>query len=40
QYCKGCLRCVEICKFGALTPHKEYEVDHKILEDGFTMREE
>lgn len=36
QYCKGCLRCVEICKFHALTAAKEYEVDKKIIEDGFT----
>ncbi len=37
QYCKGCLRCVEICKFDALKAEKEYEVDKKIIEDGFTQ---
>lgn len=37
QYCKGCLRCVEICKFDALKAGKEYEVDKKIIEDGFTQ---
>ncbi len=36
QYCKGCLRCVEICKFDALAAVKEYEIDKKILKDGFT----
>lgn len=35
-HCKGCLRCVEICKFGALESCKEYEVDPKIIEKGFT----
>ncbi|VAX16633.1 Pyruvate:ferredoxin oxidoreductase, gamma subunit / Pyruvate:ferredoxin oxidoreductase, delta subunit [hydrothermal vent metagenome] len=35
-HCKGCLRCVEICKFDALVSKVEYEVDHKIIEDGFT----
>src|SRR3990172_6504947 len=39
QYCKGCLRCTYICKFGALIPAKEAEQDmetitvkHKFLE--------
>ena len=39
QYCKGCLRCTHICKFGALVPAKEAEQDmetitvkHKFLE--------
>ncbi|HSQ15228.1 MAG TPA: 4Fe-4S binding protein, partial [Candidatus Binatia bacterium] len=27
QYCKGCLRCTDICKFGALVPGKEAEQD-------------
>ncbi len=27
QYCKGCLRCTHICKFGALVPVKEAEQD-------------
>jgi pyruvate ferredoxin oxidoreductase gamma subunit len=38
QYCKGCLRCTHICKFGALVPAKEAEHDmdkitakHKFL---------
>lgn len=35
-HCKGCLRCVEICKFDALVSKVEYEVDHKIIENGFT----
>jgi pyruvate ferredoxin oxidoreductase gamma subunit len=40
QYCKGCLRCVEICKFDALKAEKEYEVDKKIIEAGFTRSKE
>jgi pyruvate ferredoxin oxidoreductase gamma subunit len=36
QYCKGCLRCVDICKFEALTKHKEFEVDKAIMEKGYT----
>jgi len=39
QFCKGCLRCTYICKFGALVPAKEAEQDmekitvkHKFLE--------
>jgi len=36
QHCKGCLRCVEICKFDALVSKVEYEVDKKILADGYT----
>lgn len=35
QYCKGCLRCVEMCKFEALTTHVEYEVDKHIIEKGY-----
>ncbi len=32
QYCKGCLRCTHICKFGALVPVKEAEQDmEKII---------
>lgn len=38
QYCKGCLRCTYICKFGALVPAKEADHDmdkitakHKFL---------
>jgi len=38
QFCKGCLRCTHICKFGALVPGKEAEQDmekitvkHKFL---------
>src|SRR5512134_2962903 len=38
QFCKGCLRCTHICKFGALVPAKEAEhdmekitVQHKFL---------
>ena len=27
QFCKGCLRCTYICKFGALVPVKEAEQD-------------
>ncbi len=27
QFCKGCLRCTHICKFGALVPVKEAEQD-------------
>ncbi|MFH1994699.1 MAG: 2-oxoacid:acceptor oxidoreductase family protein [Nitrospinota bacterium] len=36
QYCKGCLRCVQMCKFDALHAHKEAEVDEEILKKGFT----
>ncbi len=35
QYCKGCLRCVEICKFDALTTQVEYEVNPTVLERGY-----
>jgi pyruvate ferredoxin oxidoreductase gamma subunit len=31
QYCKGCLRCTFICKFGALVPAKEAEHDMKKI---------
>jgi len=36
KHCKGCLRCVEICKFDALVSRVESDVDKKIIEDGFT----
>ncbi len=36
MHCKGCLRCVEICKFGALVGEVEYEVDKSIITAGFT----
>ncbi|MDH5638986.1 MAG: 2-oxoacid:acceptor oxidoreductase family protein, partial [Nitrospinota bacterium] len=36
KHCKGCLRCVDICKFDALVSKVEYEVDKKIIEDGYT----
>ena len=35
RYCKGCLRCTEICKFGALTNHVEAEVDSSVIENGY-----
>lgn len=35
QYCKGCLRCVDICKFDALTTHVEYEVNLSVIEKGY-----
>jgi len=35
RYCKGCLRCVRICKFDALTEHVESEINHSIIENGF-----
>lgn len=35
QYCKGCLRCVKICKFEALTTHIEYEVKKSVIEHGY-----
>lgn len=35
QYCKGCLRCVVICKFDALTTHIEYQVNKSVIEHGF-----
>ncbi len=35
QYCKGCLRCVEICKFEALTTHVEYEVKQSVIDSGY-----
>jgi pyruvate ferredoxin oxidoreductase gamma subunit len=35
QYCKGCLRCIRICKFDALTEHVETEIDPSIIEKGF-----
>lgn len=34
QYCKGCMRCVRICKFEALTEHVEYEVNPAVLKKG------
>ncbi|MBF0290799.1 MAG: 4Fe-4S binding protein, partial [Nitrospinae bacterium] len=36
QHCKGCLRCVDICKFDALVSKVEYEVEPKTITDGFT----
>ncbi len=35
QYCKGCLRCVVICKFEALTTHVESEVKKSVIESGY-----
>ncbi len=35
QYCKGCLRCVRICKFDALTEHVESEVKHSVIDKGY-----
>jgi pyruvate ferredoxin oxidoreductase gamma subunit len=35
QYCKGCLRCVLICKFDALTSHVESEVNKSVIERGY-----
>ena len=35
QYCKGCLRCVLICKFEALTTHVEYEVNKSVIDGGY-----
>jgi pyruvate ferredoxin oxidoreductase gamma subunit len=34
QFCKGCMRCVEVCRFGALVSAKE--TDHDI--DAITVR--
>lgn len=34
QYCKGCMRCVRICKFEALTEHVEHEVNSDVLKKG------
>ena len=36
KHCKGCLRCVDICKFDALISKVEYEVDKEIVKTGFT----
>ena len=35
RYCKGCLRCVRICKFDALTEHVESSVNPAVIEKGF-----
>lgn len=35
QYCKGCIRCVHICKFDALTEQIEYEVNRDVIEKGY-----
>jgi pyruvate ferredoxin oxidoreductase gamma subunit len=35
RHCKGCMRCVRICKFDALTEHVETEIDPSIIEKGF-----
>lgn len=36
KHCKGCLRCVEICKFDALVAKVEYEMEHELLTTGHT----
>jgi len=36
QHCKGCLRCVEICKFDALVSRVEAETDATIIEQGWS----
>lgn len=36
MHCKGCLRCIDICKFDALVSEVEYEVDAEIIKEGFT----
>ncbi len=36
QHCKGCLRCVEICKFDALVERVEYETDPEIIKLGYS----
>jgi pyruvate ferredoxin oxidoreductase gamma subunit len=36
SHCKGCLRCVGICKFDALVAAIEYEVPEKVITDGVT----
>ncbi len=36
QHCKGCLRCVEICKFSALVSKVEAETDPEIIERGYS----
>lgn len=36
QHCKGCLRCVDICKFDALKSSVEYETDPAVIETGHT----
>ena len=36
KHCKGCLRCVDICKFDALVSKVEYEVEPEIIKAGFT----
>ncbi|MBI4828541.1 MAG: ferredoxin, partial [Nitrospinae bacterium] len=35
-HCKGCLRCVEICKFDALAAKVEYEMGHELIATGHT----
>ena len=36
KHCKGCLRCVEICKFDALVSRVESETDPEIIKAGYT----
>lgn len=40
MHCKGCLRCVDICKFEALVSRVEYEVDPGIIKEGFTTEKD
>ncbi|MBF0170416.1 MAG: 2-oxoacid:acceptor oxidoreductase family protein [Nitrospinae bacterium] len=40
KHCKGCLRCVDICKFDALLSKVEYTIDASVLEKGFTTTDE
>lgn len=35
QYCKGCLRCIRICKFDALSENIEYQVNPAVIEKGY-----
>ena len=39
EHCKGCLRCIEICKFNSLISRVEYETDNKVLEVGYSTSE-
>lgn len=39
-HCKGCLRCIEICKFDALVSRVEYKVDPAALEAGVVTSAE
>jgi pyruvate ferredoxin oxidoreductase gamma subunit len=40
HHCKGCLRCVDICKFDALVSKVEYTVDKSVVEKGVTTSAE